>query len=95
MHENNVRAMWNYVPGEYPGPITLFRSKEMLSEVYVGVDNFHDATLGWQKHSPHAIAVHEIAGNHITMMSQPNVVSVAKLLNDYISATQPNNTHVQ
>jgi acyl-CoA synthetase (AMP-forming)/AMP-acid ligase II/thioesterase domain-containing protein/NAD(P)-dependent dehydrogenase (short-subunit alcohol dehydrogenase family)/acyl carrier protein len=95
VHENNVRAMRNYSPREYAGRITLFRSQEMVSGVDVGVYNFDDPTLGWQQHSPQSIPVHVIPGNHITMMSQPNVVRVAELLTACLSGAQSDSQHLQ
>ena len=46
------------------------------------------STLGWQKLSETAVAVRVVHGNHITMLCEPNVVTLATSLREFLSTSQ-------
>jgi amino acid adenylation domain-containing protein len=71
----NVEASASYVPEKYTGAITLFRASERdVSEVPQG------ETLGWESVAKDGVEVHMAPGNHVTMIAQPNVQTLADLL---------------
>ena len=78
----NEAALIHYQPqGNYPNKITLFRTRNIYQ------DNFgfpvkipRDETWGWGRLSTQAVEIHEVPGDHITMMSTPYVEVLAKKL---------------
>jgi amino acid adenylation domain-containing protein len=68
----NSRAVNSYVPNIYSGKMILFRSAELLEKA-------HDSTLGWGELAKD-IAMYSIHGNHLSMLKQPHVRSLAKQL---------------
>ncbi len=71
----NHAALDLYVPKVFPGPITLVRA----SERFPAVDAWQ---LEWRKHAGGGLEVHQVPGNHVTMMAQPNVVTTARVLGE-------------
>jgi len=69
----NVRAARSYQPANLPANIVLFRAAERPP----GADA--DSTLGWARRGL-KIEVHEVPGNHLTMMREPNVSVLAERL---------------
>jgi thioesterase domain-containing protein len=72
----HIRAMSNYNPGIYTGPITLFRIRsQSLSRV-------PDPTLGWTKLAVGGVVVKRIAGSHHNILEQPHVQNLATALKE-------------
>ncbi len=69
----NSHAAKRYVSHVYPSPITLFRTADS-----VGLR--HDTTLGWQTLTRAEVAVHQMPGNHFSMLRQPQVEVLASQL---------------
>jgi thioesterase domain-containing protein len=67
-------AAAQYVPPVWPGSLVLFRVDEPR------VDAFDYPDMGWRGLAQDGIAVHEIPGGHLTMLSEPNVDLVAERL---------------
>ena len=70
----NARAARSYAPQVYPGRVTLFKAGERP------VEPARDRDLGWGGLSAGGVEVHEVPGNHYTMLRQPNVQVVAERL---------------
>jgi len=70
----NRKAAAVYQPRQYPGRLTLFRCSER--SVLDGTDDL----LGWGHLAAEGVAVHEVPGNHLVLMKEPNVRFVAKEL---------------
>lgn len=68
----NLRAELNYTPQLYPGRITLFTSRE--------ADGTPDPTLGWGQFSNEPVTVHQMTGDHYTILAEPNVQDLAERL---------------
>ncbi|MDZ8224136.1 non-ribosomal peptide synthetase [Nostoc sp. ChiVER01] len=88
-----ANSLVNYVPQQvYPIRITLLRASEtpaveesnseVLSEI------LQDSTWGWSKFSPEPMDIHFVPGNHVTMMTQPYVQTLAKQLKACIEEAQ-------
>jgi thioesterase domain-containing protein len=67
-------AAAQYVPLGWPGSLMLFRVGEPR------VDGFDYPDMGWRGLAQGAIVIHEIPGNHLAMLSEPNVALVAERL---------------
>ncbi|MEM9191715.1 MAG: alpha/beta fold hydrolase [Myxococcota bacterium] len=83
------RALDHYALQSYDGRITLFRPR--LDEHYVlGEDRILSQEMEWQWHdngwTPHAseVMVHEVPGNHDSMVLEPNVRVLAESLRQAI-----------
>jgi len=81
---NRVQAVaWsNYKPKEYPGRITLFRSEESVAEARGRPD------LGWGELAKGGVEIHDVPGDHISMLQEPNVQVLARRLYESLSALQ-------
>ncbi len=100
-----VRRSWNafqasdklsrsYVPGTYPGTVTLFRSTEVDTEDAgdLGEDldlSFREhPTLGWDEHADGPVEVHDVPGDHITMLVEPHVRVLAERLGECLERVE-------
>ncbi|MBN3897494.1 MAG: amino acid adenylation domain-containing protein [Nostoc sp. NOS(2021)] len=85
----HVQAMRDYVPLLYPDSITLFRAKEEIIHDFESPE-FHtdDPLLGWGKCSSQPIDVIEVSGDHFSMLVEPNIQELVKLLRIYIDNAQ-------
>jgi len=68
----NSRAVLNYVPRPYPRPVTLFTTAETVART-------GDPRLGWQRLA-RDINLHPVPGNHLTLLRQPHVQTLAEQL---------------
>ena len=71
----NVTAQKHYVMRPYPGSVTLFRASR---DPYGFIPR--DSTLGWRGIAQGGVDVHVIEGNHITLVREPFVGKLAKML---------------
>jgi thioesterase domain-containing protein len=67
----NLRALARYVPGPYDGPVTLFPAAASLPGVA--------AQARWQELAA-GLEVHDVPGDHYTMLEQPHVPVLATRL---------------
>lgn len=74
VYQRSETMLANYKPPPYNGPITLIRSEESnLTDE--GCDK-----LGWSEITSGEVEVLFAAGDHITMITEPNVASLAGIL---------------
>jgi thioesterase domain-containing protein/acyl carrier protein len=71
-----------YRPRSYPGQIVIFRAAE---NSWLGYDRPDD--LGWGPYAARGVAVHEVPGDHLGILSAPNVRMLAQTLKDYLLAS--------
>jgi thioesterase domain-containing protein/acyl carrier protein len=74
--KSNFGAMRQYAPCPYPGRVTLLKAQEQLGAGELAPD------LGWGALVDGGVAVHEIAGNHYTLLREPNVNALAEQIID-------------
>jgi thioesterase domain-containing protein len=79
--ESNIQAAhqqasFEYTPKVYDGRLTLFRAKQQ-GEVWQS-----DPELGWGGLAAGGVEVYETPGNHITLIAEPNVRSLAGRLSE-------------
>lgn len=81
----NYEATLNYRHQRLDRDITLLKSTEELPTVAADVhrivgSNFASPTNGWERLAPRSLNVVDVAGDHLSMMSEPNVIDVAAKL---------------
>lgn len=75
-------AAKQYVPQVHPGRVTLFRAAEQPSGVYP------DPTLGWGRLAAGGLEVHDVPGDHGTVVREPNLRFLAEVLKSCIARAQ-------
>ncbi|BAY23194.1 amino acid adenylation [Calothrix sp. NIES-2100] len=80
--EANLQASIKYSPQEiYPHRLTLLRAKEVNAEdVGLLTELRQDSAWGWSEFSAQNVNIHVVPGDHLTMMTQPHISSVADQL---------------
>ncbi|HSE87958.1 MAG TPA: non-ribosomal peptide synthetase [Candidatus Binatia bacterium] len=74
-----AQARKGYRAQPYPGDITLFRALARYGPAY-SMDEF----LGWRDITQGRLEVHEIPGDHYSMLNSPNVELLAQKLRTYL-----------
>ncbi len=74
----NAQAAYRYVPQPYPNQITLFKACEQAAATG------QDSTLGWRALASD-VQLHQVAGNHLSLLKQPHVQTLAHQLRPYLS----------
>lgn len=87
----NYQATLNYHHESLDCDITLLRSREELPLVAEGVHKivgsmFASPTNGWERLTPRSLTTVDVAGDHLSMMSEPNVADVAAKLTATLDA---------
>lgn len=72
----NSQAAYRYVPQHYSNSITLFKTVELSSHQ-------QNSTLGWSQLAKD-IQIHQVPGNHLSMLKQPHVQTLAQQLQQYL-----------
>ncbi|HLL71284.1 MAG TPA: amino acid adenylation domain-containing protein, partial [Pyrinomonadaceae bacterium] len=89
IYQTNVRALSNYQPQHCAQRITLFRARESAAD-----NSDHsghpaaDPALGWTALSTHPVNVHEVSGDHISMITEPHVQTLAAELKRMLAEAQ-------
>ena len=83
VYRSNMIADTAYVPQPSHIPITLLRAQDMgdLDFLPDAAATQHDPTWGWHQRSTQPIDLHLIPGNHFTIVKEPHVQILARLLN--------------
>jgi hypothetical protein len=58
--------------------VTLFRA------AIKNIDDYSDSAHGWRPVSAGGIAIHEVPGDHATMLAEPHVEELARKLQPYL-----------
>jgi thioesterase domain-containing protein len=74
--EANTRAFRAYVPGPFPGRVTLFRARTRHLLLPTPDD------LGWGSLAGGGVEVHIIPGHHVSILREPNVRTLARRLTE-------------
>jgi thioesterase domain-containing protein/acyl carrier protein len=89
----NYEATLNYRHEPLDRDITLLRSVEELPAELAGAHSlvgsmFASPTNGWELLTPRSLRVVEVAGDHLSMMSEPHVADVAAKLSAELAAVE-------
>jgi len=79
--KRDVAATRSYRLQPYPGALHFFKAEETLS------GSAADQTMGWGEWAGGGVEVHRVPGNHATMMSPPQVASLAETLTACLAQT--------
>ncbi|MER9858823.1 MULTISPECIES: amino acid adenylation domain-containing protein [unclassified Mesorhizobium] len=77
----NKTALHDYVPRQNDSRTVLFAAKNGLRAAM----NQPDVDLGWTQFARGCLEVHEVPGDHYTMIAPPHVSILAKKLDDYLN----------
>ena len=80
----NYKAQATYEPSVYNGDMVLFRAKIQSPK------SAHSSTLGWNKLVKGQIYSHTIPGQHLSIIEDPYVENLVKLLNQYLKPINKN-----
>ncbi|WP_027170194.1 hybrid non-ribosomal peptide synthetase/type I polyketide synthase [Mesorhizobium sp. WSM3224] len=78
--EANRIALRHYTPRPNDSRAILFAAKKGLRVS----SNLHDSDLGWKQFARGRLEIHEVPGNHYTMVAPPHVNVLAKILANYL-----------
>jgi len=73
----NAQAAYRYVPQCYGDRLTLFRADEQPDALT------NNLTLGWDRLAKQ-VQLHQIPGNHLSLLKQPHVQVLAQQLQQYL-----------
>jgi thioesterase domain-containing protein len=79
----HVRETFAYQPKAYPHRVTLFFSDEVRN-----ARGRRELTMGWDKLAAGGVEVHEIPGDHLSLLRAPHVQTLARKLEDCIDRAQ-------
>ncbi|MEO5725528.1 MAG: alpha/beta fold hydrolase, partial [Byssovorax sp.] len=87
----HYEAYLRYRPSSYAGRITVFRASEGSPlAAQRGQHVERGAALGWDELSPHPVEVHEVPGDHESLVTEPHIVTLAARLRQcLLAAEQP------
>jgi amino acid adenylation domain-containing protein len=74
----NSQATYRYVPQPYPHQLTLFKATEQPDSLQ------HEPTLNWNLLANN-IQLHHVPGNHLSLLKQPHVQTLAQQLRQCLS----------
>jgi thioesterase domain-containing protein len=89
VYRANHRVLLDYTPGRYAGTVTLFEAAGTAA------DPRFDAALGWRPYVSGGVEVHEVPGSHFTIMREPHVGELARLLREGIAEDRSALQHTQ
>ncbi|HEY9830742.1 MAG TPA: amino acid adenylation domain-containing protein [Stenomitos sp.] len=78
IYQANNQATLSYVPQVYPNWITLLKTSVQSSKAD------QDSSLGWSQLAEGRVEIHQVCGNHLTMLRKPHVKVLANQLNVFI-----------
>ncbi|MBD2016401.1 amino acid adenylation domain-containing protein [Microcoleus sp. FACHB-53] len=74
IYQANSQATLSYVPQVYPNSITLLKTSVQSSMAD------QDSSLGWSQLAGGKVEIHQVPGNHLTMLRKPHVKILANQL---------------
>jgi thioesterase domain-containing protein/acyl carrier protein len=88
--EVNYLAALKYQPQIYPNKIIFFKSSDTNAEMLLVDDSSPGADLAalWSKLSTQPLDIYSVPGNHQSMMSRPNVATIAEKLKELLATTR-------
>ncbi len=78
-----VQAVRDYKPSPFAGRVVLFKSS--APEHHKEPEENYDTDLGWGEFAAGGLEVHPVAGEHLQLVSEPQVATLAKLLKRYLT----------
>jgi len=83
--ENSDRAIESYIPHIYSGKVTVFRASDTMAGMRESARAVcEDSAFGWQPYCAQPVATHFVPGDHMRMMSPPNIETLGRALQQCI-----------
>jgi thioesterase domain-containing protein len=82
--EQNIQTSKAYVPQPYGGRVTLFRATERIFYP----QSYLDSALGWWPLAGGGVERHDVPGDHMTMLQEPQVQTLAAQFQDCLTRAQ-------
>jgi amino acid adenylation domain-containing protein len=82
VRQANGEAFRNYMPLPYDGVVTLFRATKL------SIAHTYDTELAWRGLARGGLEIHDMPGDHVVMMSEPNVRILADKLNKCLATAE-------
>jgi thioesterase domain-containing protein/acyl carrier protein len=82
-------AAKSYVPTVYPGRVVLFRASDKSFKT------FDDLLIGWNQWVLGGLETHEVAGDHLSIITEPQVSDLARQLKECLNTTRSADPTVQ
>jgi thioesterase domain-containing protein/acyl carrier protein len=79
VHEASREAYRRYAPAPHHGKVVLFRALEW------NVFDNYDPTLWWGDTIAGGLEIHDVPGNHLTMLKEPGVRALAELFRECLN----------
>jgi amino acid adenylation domain-containing protein len=79
-YTTNLKALLTYEPQEYAGKITLIKARDSALE------QSHETALGWARFAMAGVEVHEIEGDHYSIINGPPARLLAAKLEEMLNA---------
>ncbi len=79
--QHHQEASGVYAPEIYPGRIVLFRAQDQA----ISITAESDPRLGWGDLAIEGLEVHDIPGDHLGILKEPNVRVLAQALTQYLN----------
>ncbi len=83
----HIRASLAYSPLTYSGPLTIFRTTEQAKQ--------HGQDLGWGRLLQSSMTTIDIPGEHMTLLRDPHVSSVAAILKEQLALARARAEDIQ
>jgi len=85
VRQANGEAFRNYMPLPYDGVVVLFRATKL------SVAHAYDSELAWRGLARGGLIIHDMPGDHVVMMTEPNVRTLADKLNACLNNAELSN----
>jgi amino acid adenylation domain-containing protein len=83
----HLDAAARYVPSPAPFSITLLKARDLPVTAAASLSELlRENALGWSRHSQHGVEVEPVAGDHLSMLSEPCVQPLALRLHAILEA---------
>jgi acyl transferase domain-containing protein/thioesterase domain-containing protein len=87
VYNAHLRALQAYVPKPYRGSATIIRSHETIQNTKKTGILLNDDTLGWGPLCSEPVRVHDLPGDHLTVVLAPELARIMQSLLEEVDAT--------
>lgn len=88
IYRAHLNAIHEYCPAPYGGPVTLIRTQGTIQRLAQAAYHRNDPTFGWARLCQQSVRVHDIGGHHMSALSVPTVLELARTLDKILEAAE-------
>jgi acyl transferase domain-containing protein/thioesterase domain-containing protein/aryl carrier-like protein len=85
----HLRAIQAYVPKPYSGRVTVVRAQDTVENAQRAGIASADSTFGWSSLSPHPVLVHDLPGDHFTILLVPELAHIIQSTLEQAESGEP------